>query len=262
MLHSVGIVGLGLIGGSLAKALRGHVSRIIGVDPNVDARGLIDASGPLSDCELVILSTPLEHIPRLVPKVARDMDRNATLMDVASVKAPVFEAVLKLRRPVNFVSGHPMAGTERNGFEHSRADLFCDRPFILIPGLISSKTPIQLAEKLVKAIGARPVWMASAEEHDLALARVSHLPHLLALALVQTAGKNERWAGPSYRDATRVANSRPEAIAAYLLSNRKNVLKALDAFGRSLSGWKKILQKGNARELLSALRRLNPGQKG
>jgi prephenate dehydrogenase len=258
LLHTVGIVGLGLIGGSLAKALRGRVSKIIGVDPEVEAPGLIDAAGPLSECDLVILAAPMDQIPRLVPRIAKQLNRDATLMDVASVKGPVFDAVLDLKRPVNFVSGHPMAGTEHNGFEHSNADLFQGRPFLLIPGAISSKRPIQMAEKLVHAIGARPIWMSTPEEHDLALAYVSHLPHVLAYALVESAAGKESLAGPSFRDATRVAGSLPDTVTAYLWSNRKNVLKALRGFSGTLARFRRILETGKRDELLSALRRLKP----
>ena len=266
MFDSVGIVGLGLIGGSLAKALRPHTKKLIGVDPRVRAPGLIDAAGPLSECELVVLAAPVERIPRLIPSIASQMAPEAVLMDVASVKAPVFDAVLRLKRPVNFISGHPMAGTEQKGFEHSDAGMFQGRPFLLIPGVLSGKRPIRLAEKMARAIGAQPRWLLSPEHHDLALAYVSHAPHVLAYALLASAGsplkgfykKNflREIAGPSFRDATRVASSPPGSVASFLLSNRANILRALADVDGALREFRAVLKKGSRGILLKLLNRI------
>ncbi len=256
MLHTVGIVGLGLIGGSFAKALRGRVGKLVGVDPRVQAPGLIDSNGPLGECDLVIVATPMEAIPKLLPRIAREMNPDAVLMDVASVKAPVFDAFLRLKKPVNFVSGHPMAGTEHTGFEHASADLFRGRPFLLIPGAISSKRPIQIAEALVKIVGAKPVWMATPEEHDYALAAISHLPHVLAFTLLDCTQGLGHLGGPSFQGCTRVAHSDPEAVAAYLIENRGNLLKALRDFERSLDGLEHLIARGDKKALAAALRRI------
>jgi prephenate dehydrogenase len=257
VLHTVGIVGLGLIGGSLAKALRGRVPRLIGVDPRVRAPELIDADGPLSECDLVVLAAPLSRLPALVAPTARRMRPDATLMDVASVKGPVFDAVRKLRRRVNFVSGHPMAGTERRGFENARADLFQNRPFLLIPGPTWGRRTAQLAERFVRAIGARPVWLDTPQEHDLAMALVSHLPHALAAALFKTAGSARPLAGPSFQDATRVSHSPPRAVADFMLSNRKFLLKAIGRFEGSLRELKAALRRGRRSEFLALLKRFS-----
>jgi prephenate dehydrogenase len=268
VLHTVGVVGLGLIGGSIAKGLRPRVLKLIGVDPRVRAPGLIDADGPLSECDLVVLAAPQDRIPAIARRTAASLKPGAVLMDVASVKGPVFEALLGLKKPVEFVSGHPMAGTERRGFEHSHADLLRDRPFLLVPGTISGKRSLQLAERMVRALGARPIWMATPEQHDLAMAYVSHLPHVLAAALLDSIrdplgrsyapGFLRRIAGPSFRDATRVAASPEEAVACYLIENRKNILKALRGWRRSLGRAISILRRGDRRELQAYWRSLNP----
>jgi prephenate dehydrogenase len=171
---------------------------------------------------------------------------------------------------VDVVLGHPMAGTERSGFESSDPATFKDRPFILIPAAVSRKDSLRRAQELVEALGARPVWMADLAAHDLAVALVSHLPHALAYALVDAiqaplggahgGGFLRKITGPSYRDATRVAESPPEAVADYMLSNRESTLRSLRTFGRSLRRLEAAIRRGGRPALIALLRRIAAGR--
>lgn len=264
---SVGIVGLGLIGGSIAKALKVSRAcrRIVGID--VDAKTLRLARRELHTvgrdlsllrpCDLIVLATPMDRIERDLVAVERAARERAVVVDVAGVKEPIVRGALArgLRR-VDFIAGHPMAGTEHSGYEHARADLFAGRPFILIPALVSSRRSLRLAGRFVAALGARPVWMMQAEDHDEAMAVLSMLPHVVAYSLVHVLQRAMqrfdraypsdfllRLAGPSLLDATRVAGSDPDHVSSLVLLNRTRVQEAIDDLIRDLKDWKSRLRE-------------------
>lgn len=254
----VGIVGLGLMGGSIARALRGRVGSIVGRDPVSERaarwRGWID-SGSLADCSVVILAAPLPSLPEVARTVAGEVAPRCLLMDIGSVKAPLARVYRQLGRPV--VSGHPMAGTERRGLEHSDPRLFRGHPFLLVP--VRAQAPHRrLAERLVRCLGARPVWLRNFAEHDRLVARVSHLPHLSAFALHALGTRFRNAAGPSFRDATRVAASPVQTVSEWLHANRKEVRIALGRYLRILRRLDRSLRGGPGR-FEALLRRLQEG---
>lgn len=257
---TVGIVGLGLIGGSFALALRPRVRRLIGVDPNAAARrtalrrrAVHEATadlGRLSRCDAVIIAAPQSKVPAVCVRAARRMRSGATLFEVASVKGPVAGKLGSIPRHVNVISAHPMAGTEHAGIANASAALFEGRPLVLIPVRVADRPALALARELAVAVGARERWMLDPARHDDQAARLIHLPHLIAYALASLEA-DRSLAGPSYRGATRVARSLPRMVAEMLHANRAALRRCLPGFGRELRRLARLLD--SPRRLEAAL---------
>jgi len=238
----VGIVGLGLIGGSIALGLRDKWPdvTICGVDrPDItDAasqRGVIDheraAVRDLTDCDLVVLATPVASIISTIGDVG-EAQLAATITDVGSTKREIVAASERAGL-ASFVGGHPMAGAERGGLLHARADLFHGRPWIVVPGTAPPES-VHAIEQLATALGAEPIRM-DATAHDRVMAYVSHLPQLLATTLKSTAtaavGEDGlRAAGRAFQEMTRVAGSPADVWEGILSTNADFIAEAMAAF--------------------------------
>lgn len=236
-LRTVTVVGLGLIGGSLLRALAADPGRTVhGHDADPATRDAARAEpGPwrihdtvdaaVRDADLVVLAVPPHAMPGVLAGLA---DHSGLVTDVASVKSPVLDAAR--RQPVRFVGGHPMAGTERAGFAASDPDLFTGRAWVLCLEPDTRLADWLAVARLVLGLGARVV-PTTAAEHDLAVARISHLPHLVASALAATAADplSRTLAAGSYADGTRVAASQPALWADICAGNAPAVRAALDA---------------------------------
>jgi prephenate dehydrogenase len=236
----VAVVGLGLVGGSLARALRGAGYRVIGVDRahvcrRAKAAGAVvatfsDVGEAAAACDVMVLAAPPATNRALLRRLA-PFDR-LVVTDVGSVKGPIVREArrLGLRR---FVGGHPIAGSERKGFAASRADLFRGHAWTLVPG--RDPRAFGVVRALVKAAGARPVRTSPAE-HDRMLAFLSHVPQLVAWALMAAArgdavaARRLGLAGPGFRDMTRLARSPRSLWRQILAENRPEVARALRAF--------------------------------
>jgi prephenate dehydrogenase len=242
---TVAIAGLGLIGGSLAKALTRAGYRVIGVDAPARTRaarraGAIAASVPsvaaaARDAGVLVLAAPPAANLRLLREAARAASPALVITDVASVKRPIAAAARRLRL-ARFVGGHPMAGRERSGFGASSADLFRGAPWILTP---SAAGPRRVVARIARDVGARPVVVPEAA-HDRAMAYLSHLPQVVAWALAAAARGDRvtarllRLAGPGFRDMTRLAGS-PRALWREILAqNASEVARARTRFERAL----------------------------
>ncbi len=265
----VAVIGTGLIGGSLALALRsrGLASYIVGwdVDPAhaADARGrgaIDDAASSASEAaaasDLVIIATPVRSIPAVLADIAPALKAGAIITDVGSTKSGIMRAAEEyLPEEVNFVGGHPMAGSELEGVDAADPDLFMNRCYILTPGRHCSPEAFALLHSLVREIGAMTLSM-EAESHDRAVAVVSHLPHLLALNLMDLAmGKREETANLFYlaaggfRDMTRIAASNPAIWMDILAENRVPLLELIDDFTARLGDLQTLLSEGREEEL-------------
>jgi prephenate dehydrogenase len=241
------VVGLGLIGGSIARALHAAGYRVVGVDrPAVlrrarSARVLSDAftslEPALAGARLLVLATPPGATLRFLGRVARKGPAGLVVTDVASIKRPVLAEARRLGLR-GFVGGHPIAGTEGRGFGASSGQLFRGRAWVLTPEGAEAFA-VRAVRALVRATGARPVLMRAAE-HDRVLAFLSHLPQLLAWGL-RAAARGDRvtrprlsLAGPGYRDMTRLARSPRGLWREILEGNRDEVARALRVFARVL----------------------------
>ena len=212
------VIGLGLIGASLGGALRARGYVVWGLDTDPAAmqtalhRGLVDNVSDeltvvLNEASLVILATPVLSIVDLLPRVDALSPHTAVIVDVGSVKGPVVDAMEGLPGAARIIGGHPIAGKEQSGPGVADALIFQGRSFALVPNKATSTPTLHAAETVVRAIGGVP-FVLSAPEHDRMVARTSHLPQLLAMALaLALEPHDERLAGPGLRDRTRRAAS-------------------------------------------------------
>ncbi len=265
----IAFLGLGLIGGSIALALRGAGYRgtIAAWTPQgrgpTEAldRGIIDAAAPdaeatLAGAGLVILAGPplaiVESARWLGGSLGEAPAPGATVTDVGSTKARIVTAANEAG--LVFVGGHPMAGRETTGIESATAELFLDRPWVIVPGSRAAATDIERVEALATATGARPIHLAS-EEHDAAVASISHLPLVLAAALVQAVALEPAgapsWplarslAASGWRDTTRLARGDPEMGAGILATNGDAVAARLRTLRGVIDRWIATLEAGD-----------------
>lgn len=250
MFQRVTLIGVGLIGGSLGMALRarGLAREVVGVTRTEAAigraqqRGAIDRGGTdpaagVAGADLVVLAVPPEHVVPMARRVIPHLRPGAVLTDVASVKAEIVQSVDALIVPgsqVAFVGGHPMAGNEGQGIEAADPHLFEGTAYLLTPAPNTSRPAVGRLAELARGLGAAPVEMAP-DRHDRAVALVSHLPYLVAAALMGATGEATPAVGPAFLGATRVAGS-PVALWAQICRlNREQIREALRAFREELA---------------------------
>jgi prephenate dehydrogenase len=264
-IQRLAIVGTGLIGGSLAAALKqaGAVDEVIGLGRRREtlekarALGLIDliAGTPaqIAGADVIILATPVAQMEAVLAEIAPHLSKQTIVTDAGSTKADVIAAARKTLGAnfSRFVAGHPIAGAESNGPQAARADLFQDRNVVLCPLGETDPAAVQLVSALWQSAGAQVAHM-DAERHDRIFAAVSHLPHLAAFALVDDlAGRPEsdeffRFAASGFRDFTRIAGSSPEMWRDIALANREALLAELSAYMNKLGEIATALEKGDA----------------
>lgn len=244
----VAIVGLGLIGGSLALALRGRCANIVAIDHDErtldQARPFIgETSTDLSlarTADVIVLAMPVRAIIEQMPRLGELARADAIVLDLGSTKREVMRAMENLPAHIQAIGGHPMCGKETSGFDSADANLFCNAPFVLTPLARASPRTLTFAQSLAETIGARPLILDAAR-HDKIVAAISHLPFALAAALMMTAGESAReddlifaLAASGFRDTSRLAASDTTMMLDILLTNRDNVAEAIRAGARNL----------------------------
>lgn len=221
----VGIAGCGLIGGSLALALRGS-HEVTAFDPagTGDIAG-VERLEDLLSADVVVVATPL---PQIVPtlRMLAARSNGTVLMDVGSLKRDVTAFAESAPESAIVVGGHPMAGATEQGYAAARADLFQGRPWFLVPTARSNERAMAAAGDVARAAGAVPT-VVSAQEHDRIVATLSGLPLVVARALARVGQDVSRFGGPGFRDATRLAGTPPELADALLNGNAIEVRAAL-----------------------------------
>jgi len=258
------------MGGSLAGALRGHCRAVCGVarrsasvelalDRDLIDQGATDLARGVREADVVILATPVRVILRQLAEIGPLLAEGCLLMDLGSTKARIVAQMARLPKHVQPLGGHPMCGKETSGIEAADAALYRGCTFILTPLARTSDTALALARALVEAIGARPLLL-DAERQDALAAAVSHLPYLMACALVNTAdaatsADAAAWqiVAGSFRDGCRVAASDPTMMTDILLTNREEALKALAVCQAQLRALARIVKSGDEDELRLAL---------
>lgn len=279
-MRTVAIVGVGLIGGSFALALRkaGFDGRVIGVSSPraIDEalrHGVIDEALPLAkaaaQADLLYLSQPILRIVGTVSELDAQVKPGALVTDAGSTKAEIVRAAQECLRRACFLGGHPMAGKESRGAGAADADLFQDRPYVLTPDRESDldEDPFRGFVAWVRRIGARPIIL-SPDRHDRLVALASHLPQLLSTSLAASleaaaeAGEIQRVAGPGLTDMTRLALSPFDIWADILATNQAPIRRALGAYIQELERLREALDSPDVAERFRAAatfaRRLRP----
>jgi prephenate dehydrogenase len=264
----VAVVGLGLMGGSLALALRGHCQELWGVDfdPAVMAdacqRGIIDQPVDFdgaTSADVLVLAAPVRAILAQLAGLARRPApaRPPIVLDLGSTKTAIAAAMRQLPAGYAPLGGHPMCGKEVSGLGHAEADLFRDKVFILTPLERTPRWALSRVRELVHAIGARPIELMP-ERHDELAAAASHLPYLAATLLVRAAeglGDDQVWemAASGFRDTSRLAASDVTMMTDILLTNRRAIARALERYQAELSNLLVLLESGDAEALAAFL---------
>jgi prephenate dehydrogenase len=260
---TVAIVGVGLIGGSIGLALRQRklAGKVIGIGRRpeslrkaVAAKVVHQTTQELAqgvrDAELIVVCTPVDSVAQHIYEAAGACPEGALLTDAGSTKASIARRLERvLPRTVGFVGSHPLAGSEKTGCEHARADLFEGRTVVVTPTLTSSKQDVRRTTEFWSSLGAKVITMTPAT-HDAVLAFTSHLPHVIASALSRsTLPKQLPLTAGGWRDCTRIAAGDADLWTQILLDNRENVLKALDKFATTLAGFRTAIEQGDRRRL-------------
>ncbi len=265
MFEQLGLIGCGLMGGSFALALKraGLVKRVVGYSksPSTTERarlmGVIDVAAAsallaVSGADIVLLAVPVSATEATFKAIAHLITPNTLLMDVGSTKRDVVDAARRvLRDQVGcFVPAHPITGKEVSGVEHADADLYTGKQVILTPIERTFSVQLQKAVDVWTALGCHVIKM-SPQAHDAAYAAVSHLPHLIAFALInsisgQAQGKEYlSLAGPGFRDSSRIAASDPKMWRDVLIANREELLDQSKIFQQTLQSLEKLIASGD-----------------
>jgi len=264
---AVAIVGVGLIGGSIAAALRqrGFCGKILGVGRTASrleaaqAAGLIDTgttdlSTAAAEASLMVFCTPVDRIVEGVLEAAKTCRAGTLLTDAGSIKQTICDELsTRLPSGVTFIGSHPLAGSEKQGFEHADADLFLGRVCVVTPDETTPPRSLEQLRSFWEFLGNRVVEMTPAQ-HDQILARTSHLPHVVAAALAGTFSDlpAELTAG-GYRDTTRIAAGDPDLWVSILLGNAEAVVCGLDRCGAKLVEFRDAITNRDAAALKSLL---------
>jgi prephenate dehydrogenase len=260
------LIGLGLIGGSLAQALsrRRDEYRVIAADSDTAVlvkaqnRGWIDGwrdrpEDAAAEADIAILCVPVCEMCAIAQKIGRKMKKGSVLSDVGSVKAFLLRRLAACLPPgVSYVGAHPMAGSEKSGLDAASADMFAGRPYVVIPSPQADRAATEAIIKIAEAIGAAPVVM-EAEKHDSAAAMISHMPHVLSAALMLTAAGDSAaiaakfLAAGCFRDMTRVSGADARMWTDICRANSRAIIEGIEKVESVLSVAKgKIAQEDKA----------------
>ncbi len=264
----IGYIGLGLIGGSIARAMkkfhpdyiqaaysRTKATLDLAMKENVIDEELTQYDPKFADCDYIFLCAPVQTNLSYLPFLKKTAKPEAVITDVGSVKGETMQAAESEGLGPVFIGGHPMAGTEKTGFANSSDILLENAFYFLTPGKGCPKEKTDRFSDLIRSIRSLPI-IATPEEHDYIVAGVSHLPHIIASALVNTVKnldtEDERMklvAAGGFRDITRIASSSPVMWQQICLANQKEILKVLDSYISFLGNARKLIETGDADQI-------------
>lgn len=242
----IGVIGLGLIGGSIFKSLQNKGLEVVGVSNSQTGGNIYKNFDVLRDCEVVFVCSAMNKTLTILDDLENILPKSVIVTDVCSLKS----FVSKKFRPYVFIPSHPMAGTEKKGFENSFDGMFADATWVLTPFKSTREEDIKKLVSVIEQMGANPLF-TTPEEHDEAAAMISHMPMLIAQALFESA-KNSRlamkMASSGFRDMTRLAMSNEEMASDMINLNHKHIqtaiLKLYKSVGELLSNdYKKMIEK-------------------
>ena len=263
---TVGIVGLGLIGGSMARAYKKAGHTVLAMDTDKKMLGfamvsevvdheLTDENMPL--CDLVLICIMPGQAEEFLKDKADKIAKTATVIDCCGTKENICKTGFALgeKHGFIFVGGHPMAGTHKSGFKNSRSDMFKGAPMVLVPPVFDDAPLIEKTEKLLEPAGFGSFSVTTAQKHDEMIAFTSQMPHLVSNAFIKspTALEHKGFSAGSYKDLTRVAWLNSEMWAELFLENRENMLFQLDFFIENLKMYREAVEENNKNKLATLL---------
>ena len=268
------IVGLGLIGGSYAKALRNlKVRKILGMDISHGiARACLNANmidevveedgRNLKEADVIICSVYPEAVVGFVRQNVQNFAEGMLMTDATGVKGTMPREIQELLpEGCEFISGHPMAGRQGSGLGMSDAAIFNNSNYIIVPTEKNTPEAVSWLEEFAKALGCARSVKVSMEDHDKIIAYTSDLPHITAVALVNSASYNKNtqyFIAGGFRDATRVADINPDLWSDLFLSNRDNVIAEIENYQSQLERWKKAIVENDRETLKEIMREAGP----
>lgn len=260
----VAIIGLGLMGGSLALGLRGKCAALFGIDPHLPtlelalSQHIVDSadSDPaklLPQADLVILSAPVPAILTLLEQLPSFTPNACIVMDLGSTKKQIVDAMSKLPERFDPIGGHPICGKEKLSLANAERTLYYAAPFLLTPLDRTSARALSAAHQVIEAVGAKPTVLDPVQ-HDRILASTSHLPFLIASALALTTPQDiSSYVGPGFRSTSRLAGTPSSMMLGVLQTNRENVLHALHGMQEQLAELESALSSSDFPQLETIL---------
>lgn len=263
---TVGIVGLGLIGGSFAKAYHAAGERVLAQDIDLDVLSFAVISGAvdeeltdetMAECDLILLAVcpaaAVEWLRKNAPKIAS----HTIVIDCCGTKRTVCAACFPIAAQygITYLGGHPMAGTQFSGFKYAKADLYHGAPMVLVPPRFDDIELLRRVKDLLTPAGFGSYSVTTAEQHDEMIAFTSQLAHVASNAYIKspTAKKHKGFSAGSYKDMTRVAWLAPRMWAELFLENRDFLLKEIDCYIEHLSQYKAAMEQNDEEELIRLL---------
>ncbi|MDT3844676.1 MAG: prephenate dehydrogenase/arogenate dehydrogenase family protein [Bacillota bacterium] len=252
---TIGFIGLGLIGGSIARSIK-RVDKSVRIMAYMRTRASLEAAlhdgtidrildraddPALSECDIIYLCTPVEYIASYLETIRPLLKDGAVISDVGSTKTEVHHTVSRLGMEACFVGGHPMAGSEKTGYEHSNDHLLENAYYVITPTASSPKALVDRIESIANMIGAIPIIL-DYQHHDEIVATISHLPHIIAASLVNLVRERDdkeqnmkNLAAGGFKDITRIASSSPIVWEQIAMTNTDNIVRVLEAYIASLN---------------------------
>lgn len=266
---SVAVIGMGLIGGSLAKALRRlkNINTIIGIDTDEETlgialdEGVIDEaytgiSDGIADSDMVFICTPLDKIVDSVYSLIKVVKPECIITDTGSIKSRIIKNIEDIPANFNFIGGHPMCGTEKSGYKASKAHLFENAYYILTPCSKTLGQSVDVMEKILIEIGAIPVIIED-RKHDILTGAISHVPHIISAALVNIVKEMDseekhmqKLAAGGFKDITRISSSNPDMWKSVVLNNKEHIREILKKFSQLIEQFMSYLDSEDKDRIL------------
>lgn len=263
---NVGILGIGLIGGSLARAYSKAGHYVLCYDQDTKMVEFAKIAGvvhetldekTISECDLILLAIYTAGSIQWMEENAHNISQNAIVIDCCGIKTQICQHCFSLanRYGFTFVGGHPMAGSHFSGFKYSRSNLFQGAPMVLVPPRFDDPMLLSKAKELLAPCCFGSYSITTAEEHDRMIAFTSQMPHIVSNAYIKspTAQTHKGFSAGSYKDLTRVAWLNPQMWSELLMSNRNHILSELDFYINSLTAYKEAIAEGDQEKLIALL---------